>query len=186
MAELLSTPGTRALTTHSASTVDSQGYGVAPMLVALDAAQILSGREPVLEECFGPAAVVVEYASPEELGALLEALPGSLTATVHAQPEAEPELARDLLERLSRRAGRVIFDGWPTGVAVTWAQHHGGPWPATNSTHTSVGMTAVRRFQRPVAFQNVPDALLPEALREANPAGLPRRVDGVAAGAAGG
>jgi NADP-dependent aldehyde dehydrogenase len=131
-----------------------------------------------LQECFGPAAVVVEYASAAELDELLEALPGSLTATLHAQPEAEPELALDLLERLGRRAGRVIFDGWPTGVAVSWAQHHGGPWPATNSAHTSVGMTAVRRFQRPVAYQNVPDALLPQALREANPAGLPRRVDG--------
>src|SRR5262249_29903595 len=114
-----------------------------------------------------------------ELTALLETLPGSLTATLHAQTDAEPELARDLLDRMSRRAGRVICDGWPTGVAVTWAQHHGGPWPATNSAHTSVGLTAVRRFQRPVEYQNVPDALLPEALQEANPAGLIRRVDGV-------
>jgi NADP-dependent aldehyde dehydrogenase len=173
VAELLSKPGTRVL--HSTSTVDAQGFAVPPALVAVDAAEVLRGG---LQECFGPAAVVVEYASAAELDELLEALPGSLTATLHAQPEAEPELALDLLERLGRRAGRVIFDGWPTGVAVSWAQHHGGPWPATNSAHTSVGMTAVRRFQRPVAYQNVPDALLPQALREANPAGLPRRVDG--------
>jgi NADP-dependent aldehyde dehydrogenase len=179
VSDLLARPGTRPLTGHSTSTVDSQGYAVPPALVALDAREVLRDG---LQECFGPAAVVVEYASVAELDELLEALPGSLTATLHAQPDAEPELARDLLERLGRRAGRVIFDGWPTGVAVAWAQHHGGPWPATNSAHTSVGMTAVRRFQRPVAYQNVPDALLPDALREANPAGLPRRVDGVVHG----
>jgi NADP-dependent aldehyde dehydrogenase len=180
--ELLARPGVRPLTAHSASTVDPQGYGVASMLVALDAGQLLEGSAPPLQECFGPAAVVVEYGSPDELAALVETLPGSLTATLHAQPDVEPELARELLDRLSHRAGRVIFDGWPTGVAVAWAQHHGGPWPATNSAHTSVGLTAVRRFQRPVAYQNVPDALLPEALREANPVGLIRRVDGVSTG----
>jgi NADP-dependent aldehyde dehydrogenase len=190
---LLDTPGVRPLVPpvgqasqpapegSSGSTVDLVGYRVEPALVAIDARHLLDGGAP-LRECFGPAAVVVEYGSPAELAALLETLPGSLTATVHAEPAAEPELARELLDRLSRRSGRVIWDGWPTGVAVAWAQHHGGPWPATTSVHTSVGMTAVRRFQRPVAYQNVPDGLLPEPLQEANPGGFPRRVDGVSVG----
>jgi NADP-dependent aldehyde dehydrogenase len=70
-------------------------------------------------------------------------------------------------------------DGYPTGVGVTWAMHHGGPWPATtDSGHTSVGATSIRRFLRPVAWQGVPDALLPPELQDANPLGIPRRVDG--------
>ena len=74
----------------------------------------------------------------------------------------------------------MVWDGWPTGVAVTAAQHHGGPWPASTSVlHTSVGTAAVRRFLRPVAYQNLPDALLPPALRDANPLDLPRLVNGV-------
>jgi len=84
-----------------------------------------------------------------------------------------------LLDRLSAKAGRVIWGGWPTGVAVAWAQHHGGPWPATTaSVHTSVGLTAVRRFLRPIAYQNVPDELLPTPLRDANPERVPARRDG--------
>jgi len=84
-----------------------------------------------------------------------------------------------LLGILRKKAGRIIVNGWPTGVAVTWSQHHGGPWPATTSVlHTSVGATAIRRFLRPVVYQNVPDDLLPAELQEANPLGIPRRVDG--------
>ena len=100
---------------------------------------------------------------------------GSLTATLHAEPG---ERRRRLLGALSRVAGRVLFGGWPTGVAVTWAQHHGGPYPRRRRVHTSVGATAIRRFLRPVAYQTTPDALLPPALQEANPLGIPRRVDG--------
>jgi NADP-dependent aldehyde dehydrogenase len=75
-------------------------------------------------------------------------------------------------------AGRVLVNGWPTGVAVAPAQHHGGPYPATTSTSTSVGATAIERWLRPVAYQDTPPALLPEELRDDNPLGLPRRVDG--------
>ena len=80
----------------------------------------------------------------------------------------------------SWRASRlsIVFNGYPTGVRVSWAQHHGGPWPATDTQHTSVGVTAVRRFLRPIAFQDAPDAVLPEELRD-GPAIVPRRVDGV-------
>jgi NADP-dependent aldehyde dehydrogenase len=87
---------------------------------------------------------------------------------------------RPVLEAGVRTAGRVLFDGVPTGVAVNYAMHHGGPYPASSgAAHTSVGMTAIRRFLRPVAYQNAPDALLPPALQEANPLGIARRVDGV-------
>jgi NADP-dependent aldehyde dehydrogenase len=77
------------------------------------------------------------------------------------------------------RSGRIVHNGYPTGVAVSWAIHHGGPWPATSSSlHTSVGASAVRRFLRPIAYQDAPEHLLPDYLREDNPRGLLRRVDG--------
>jgi NADP-dependent aldehyde dehydrogenase len=80
---------------------------------------------------------------------------------------------------LTARAGRVLWNGWPTGVAVSWAQHHGGPFPSTvGSIHTSVGVTAARRFQRPVAYQDTPDTVLPAVLQDANPAGISRRING--------
>ena len=83
-----------------------------------------------------------------------------------------------LLAELTPLAGRVLVNGWPTGVAVAAAQHHGGPYPATTSTSTSVGATAIERWLRPVTYQTTPQALLPQELRDDNPLGLPRRVDG--------
>ena len=80
-----------------------------------------------------------------------------------------------VLAELTPLAGRVLVNGWPTGVAVAPAQHHGGPYPATTSTSTSVGGTAIERWLRPVAYQNTPEALLPPELRDDNPLGLPRR-----------
>jgi NADP-dependent aldehyde dehydrogenase len=151
---------------------------VAPALLAVPADDLIAHPE-LLEEAFGPASLLVEYASTEELLAALERVPASLTATLHVDPAGEAELTATLLERLSGRAGRVVFGGWPTGVAVTWAMHHGGPWPATTvPLHTSVGVTAVRRFQRPVVYQGVPEQVLPEPLRDANPLGFTRRVNG--------
>ena len=150
----------------------------APLVLATDAAQLARQREHLLEEHFGPAVVVVRYRSQEELLDALGEMPGSLTASLHAEPSEFDDLA-PVVDRLESLAGRVIFDGWPTGVAVTWAMQHGGPWPATtNPLHTSVGTTAMRRFLRPVSWQNAPEQVLPPALREDNPLGLPRRVDG--------
>lgn len=178
-AALAAAPGVRPIV--APATVDgADGYRVAPVLLRVTAADLLAHPDELLTECFGPAALVIEYAGAAELATALDAVPGSLTATLHAEPATEADLARELADRLARRAGRVIFAGWPTGVAVTWAQHHGGPWPATTAPlHTSVGVTAARRFQRPVAYQNLPDALLPAPLRAANPLGIPRRVNGV-------
>ncbi|MDF3302162.1 aldehyde dehydrogenase (NADP(+)) [Streptomyces tropicalis] len=134
----------------------------------------------LLEECFGPVTVLARYADEDEASAVLARLPGNLTATVHlsAREAAGEGRGADVLARLTPLAGRVLVDGWPTGVAVASAQHHGGPYPATTSTSTSVGGTAVERWLRPVVYQGVPEALLPPELHDANPLGLPRRCDG--------
>ncbi|NBE55100.1 aldehyde dehydrogenase (NADP(+)) [Streptomyces boluensis] len=135
----------------------------------------------LLEECFGPVTVVARYADAAEITAVLSRLPGNLTATLHlsaAEAAGEGGRGAELLAELTPLAGRVLVDGWPTGVAVAPAQHHGGPYPATTSTSTSVGGTAIERWLRPVAYQNTPQALLPAELRDGNPLGLPRRVDG--------
>jgi NADP-dependent aldehyde dehydrogenase len=93
--------------------------------------------------------------------------------------DSDTDVARRLLPLLQDRAGRVVWNGWPTGVAVSWAMQHGGPFPATvGSIHTSVGTTAARRFQRPMCFQNTPGDLLPEALRDRNSLKVSRRVNG--------
>ncbi|GAA2959243.1 aldehyde dehydrogenase (NADP(+)) [Microbacterium schleiferi] len=127
------------------------------------------------EEIFGPATLLVRYSSDVELRDSLATLDGSLTATLHHESTDDISAVLPLLED---RAGRVLFEGWPTGVSVTWSQHHGGPWPATTSQHTSVGATAVRRFQRPIVYQDAPESVLPAALKEMNPLRIPRRVDG--------
>jgi NADP-dependent aldehyde dehydrogenase len=134
--------------------------------------------ETLLEEVFGPFVVVAEYADDEDLSAALAWLPAALTATVHAEDDEE-ELTGPLVDLLSRRAGRLVWNGYPTGVAVAWAMTHGGPYPAsTNAAHTSVGAAAIQRWLRPVTFQSLPGPLLPPELRDDNPLGVPRRVDG--------
>ncbi|HET6742337.1 MAG TPA: aldehyde dehydrogenase (NADP(+)) [Kribbella sp.] len=140
--------------------------------------ELIARRDEILEECFGPVSIIVEYDGIDELKQALEAFDGNLTATLHAE-DSDAELARELLPLLTARAGRVLWNGWPTGVAVSWAQHHGGPFPSTvGSIHTSVGVTAARRFQRPVAYQDAPDVVLPDVLKDSNPAGITRRVNG--------
>ncbi len=130
------------------------------------------------EEHFGPAVVVTTYADPADLAIKLARLGGQLTATVHAEPEELAKL-QPLVDQLTRIAGRVLFGGVPTGVSVTWAMHHGGPYPATSDpAHTSVGQTAARRFLRPVTYQSAPQHLLPPALHDDNPLNILRRVDG--------
>ncbi|MFJ8359425.1 aldehyde dehydrogenase (NADP(+)) [Streptomyces sp. NPDC093984] len=134
----------------------------------------------LLEECFGPITVVARYEDEDEAKRVLGRLPGNLTATVHLSSEEAAGEGRgaEILQELTPLAGRVLVNGWPTGVAVAPAQHHGGPYPATTSTSTSVGGTAIERWLRPVAYQNAPEALLPPELRDDNPLGLPRRFNG--------
>jgi NADP-dependent aldehyde dehydrogenase len=157
---------------------DGAAGTASPTLLQTTVPELLADADVLLEECFGPASVVVEYADHDELLSAAAAFDGNLTATVHAE-DADAAAAASLLPLLQQRAGRVVWNGWPTGVAVTWAMQHGGPFPATvGSIHTSVGVTATRRFQRPVCFQDTPQAHLPEALRDRNVLGISRRVDG--------
>jgi NADP-dependent aldehyde dehydrogenase len=159
-----------------AGTVASTSDTAQPVVLATDAGAVAARPEVLLEECFGPVTLLVAYHGRDELLRALEAVPGSLTATLHSEPG--DDVATEV-EVLQRKAGRVLFAGWPTGVAVTWSQQHGGPWPATTSLHTSVGASAIRRFLRPIVFQGAPAELLPAPLRDENLAGIPHRRNGV-------
>lgn len=117
----------------------------------------------IYEEVFGPLQVVVRYDSDDELFTALRALPGSLTATLHAD-DADSQLALQVLTVLETKVGRLVFNGYPTGVMVAGAQTHGGPWPSSNSQHSSVGATSIRRFLRPITYQSAPSWALPAEL----------------------
>jgi NADP-dependent aldehyde dehydrogenase len=171
-AGLACAPGVEVLARGGDS--DGPGFTVSPLLLGVPA-----GRLPasVTEECFGPVTVVARYDGEDELFAAFGELPSSLTATV-LRGDGETRLPLAISRRLRSRAGRLVYDGYPTGVAVSWAQHHGGPWPSTNTQHTSVGTTAIRRFLRPVTWQNAPSDVLPAELADGY-LGIPRRVDGV-------
>jgi NADP-dependent aldehyde dehydrogenase len=150
----------------------------APAAVLAAPASALAGESRLLEECFGAVALVVEYAGEQELRSALASMPGSLAGTVVVGDAGDPD-AGWLIDAVSRNVGRVTVDDWPTGVAYTWAQQHGGPWPATSDARaTSVGAAALHRFVRPVAYQSTPDAWLPLAGRSDNPWHLPRRANG--------
>jgi acyl-CoA reductase-like NAD-dependent aldehyde dehydrogenase len=157
---------------------EGPGFRFAP--VAYRAAASDLAREPsLLEERFGPVVLLLGYRSEEDLLEALDRVDGQLTGSLHAEAEDEP-LVRTLVDVLAARAGRLVFDGFPTGVAVTHGMTHGGPYPATTAPGTtSVGMTAIARFLRPVAWQNAPASALPPALRDENPLGIWRRVNGV-------
>lgn len=160
----------------STPALDAAGLPARAYLVELSLDDVLA--DPALrEEVFGPAGVVIRC-TPERFPELLQAVGGSLTVTIHATTSDRTSAAR-LNEQAAHFAGRVVWNSWPTGVAVTRAMHHGGPWPATTSpAHTSVGVLSMRRFQRPVVFQEAPDYALPPALLDANPLGIPRCIDG--------
>jgi len=139
---------------------------LAPRLYRIAATEAAADPDVLGLECFGPAALLVEYADTEQLRAVVDVLGGSLTASVQAGSDGD-DLAVELVDLLTENAGRVLWNQWPTGVTVSAAQQHGGPWPATTApTTTSVGTAAIRRFQRPVAYQNVPTAALPAELRD--------------------
>jgi NADP-dependent aldehyde dehydrogenase len=129
-------------------------------------------------EVFGPSTLVVRYAGRSELMDLASALEGQLTATLHGNG-GDFAAYSDLLAVLERKAGRLIVNGYPTGVEVCHAMVHGGPYPATSdSRNTSVGTQAIYRFVRPVCYQDFPQEALPEELRDKNPLGIWRLVDG--------
>jgi len=127
------------------------------------------------QEMFGPASLIIEYRTDSELAAMASLLEGQLTTTLQAEEDDDVSELAGLLADIS---GRVLWNGWPTGVTVSYAQHHGGPYPATTSTTTSVGTAAIRRFMRPVAYQDFPGGRLPEPLQDSNPWSVPQRIDG--------
>lgn len=132
----------------------------------------------LMDEVFGPSTLVVQCDSREAMLAAARKLEGQLTATIHGTPE-DLVANRDLLAILETKAGRILFNGFPTGVEVCHAMTHGGPYPATSDGRsTSVGTRAITRFTRAVCFQNFPDIALPEELRDGNPLELWRLVDG--------
>ncbi|MFC9897717.1 aldehyde dehydrogenase family protein [Nocardia sp. NPDC127579] len=140
-----------------------KGFRQSPTVVETDVPGFLAGAV-LREEHFGPFTALVRYHDTSELLTAAEALEPALTATIHALP-SESDWTAAVCRHAELSSGRVIFDGWPTGVAVSAAQHHGGPWPATSSAaHTSVGPAAVRRFLRPLAYQNAPTDQLPPYL----------------------
>jgi NADP-dependent aldehyde dehydrogenase len=173
--------GVAALDRHAAvrrvaSGKPAQGNRCAGALFETAAADFL-GDEALAGEVFGAASVVVRCRDAAEMHAVLAALEGQLTATIHLDA-ADEALAAGVLPILREKAGRVLANGWPTGVEVTPAMVHGGPFPATSDSRTtSVGTLAMMRFLRPVCYQDVPDALLPPPLRQANPWRIPRRVE---------
>lgn len=147
-------------------------------IIFLTTARRLLEEEQLRAEIFGPAGLLVVASSFEEMIAVAEQLEGQLTASVHLNADDQPWAGR-LMPVLERKAGRILANGFPTGVEVCRAMVHGGPFPATsNAAFTSVGATAIERFLRPVCYQDMPDALLPPALQEVNPLGLTRLVDG--------
>jgi 2,5-dioxopentanoate dehydrogenase len=148
----------------------------AAVLFVTDAATFLN-HHTLMDEIFGPSTLVVECSSGDQMRMVATKLEGQLTATVHGTPE-DFASHRDLLELLETKAGRLICNGFPTGVEVCHAMVHGGPYPATSDGRsTSVGTRAAERFLRPVCYQNFPDMFLPDELKESNPLGLWRLVD---------
>lgn len=171
-----SVPGIRLLTAPASGTGAKEGEACAA-LFATDGATFLA-NESLKAEVFGPSTLVVQCASRGEMLAAAEKLEGQLTATVHGTPD-EFQTYRDLVGILETKAGRLVCNGFPTAVEVCHAMNHGGPYPATaDGRSTSVGTRSIERFTRPVCYQNFPDAALPDALKEANPRGVCRFVDG--------
>lgn len=176
--------GVRAFEGHDDVTLVAQGQAVphgqcaaVPALFKTTAAAFLQDRR-LSEEVFGPSSLLVACDNNQQMIDLAESLEGQLTATLH-MTSADTTFAKTLISVLERRAGRILINGFPTGVEVSYAMVHGGPYPATsNDRHTSVGATAIDRFLRPVCYQNFPAELLPEELSDQNPQHLWRLKDG--------
>jgi NADP-dependent aldehyde dehydrogenase len=155
--------------------ITSDGAGAS--LFATDSRVFLEHVTTLSEERFGPSAILVQYDDAAELPAIADAIGGTLTSTVHAQSAHDRDL-EPIVAAAVRNSGRIIWNSWPTGVTVSAAMTHGGPYPSTTSPgHTSVGLTAIDRFLRPVTFQGFPADALPPELKDDNPLGLRRSVD---------
>lgn len=176
VAEVLGVDGVRVVQAGQfRRDADGQAW-VTPTFAAVGLDTLRTAGPALLDEVFGPFSVIVEYPAGTDLGEVVaELFPGNLTLTLHLGA-GEAAGHQGLAGRLARHAGRILLGGWPTGVAVTPAMQHGGPWPATTTDGTSVGTAAIGRFLRGVAFQDAPQELLPAPLRDDNPWGVPRTV----------
>ncbi|HET7113312.1 MAG TPA: aldehyde dehydrogenase (NADP(+)) [Pyrinomonadaceae bacterium] len=174
--------GISSRTTHSAvqtagASEQHASCGASATLFKTDADQFIANPE-LADELFGPSTLVITYRSEEQLLDVIRSLEGQLTATIHGSEE-DLRANHDLIRLLETKAGRLVFNGFPTGVEVCHAMVHGGPYPATSDGRsTSVGTRAIFRFTRQVCFQDFPDTALPPELQEANPLGIWRMVDG--------
>lgn len=176
--------GVEALASHGSVRIVARGVAEAgpteaqAAIFQTDMASFLA--DPRLgDEVFGSSSLVVRCPDAASLRVVAEGLEGQLTTTLHMD-EADVPLARALLPVLERKAGRILVNGFPTGVEVGHAMVHGGPYPATSDTRTtSVGSLAIDRFLRPVCYQDLPEALLPASLKDGNPLGIPRMLEGV-------
>jgi NADP-dependent aldehyde dehydrogenase len=170
---LLAHPGIEHLAGHPQA-----GNQAQPQLFKADASLLINGDEVLQEEVFGPTTVFVEVADQAQLSAALHGLHGQLTATIIGETADFTQFS-ELTPLLEQKVGRILLNGYPTGVEVCDSMVHGGPFPATSDARgTSVGTLAIDRFLRPVCFQNYPDSLLPDALKNANPLRIQRLVDG--------
>ncbi|HEV7867753.1 MAG TPA: aldehyde dehydrogenase (NADP(+)) [Chthoniobacteraceae bacterium] len=169
-------PGVVALATSGAEPDAERTQGGAAAFVT-DAENFVQRRE-LHDELFGPFTLIVNAPSAAALADVARQMTGQLTATIHGTPE-DLAAAGELIAVLERKAGRLLFNGFPTGVEVSPAMHHGGPYPATTDARfTSVGTAAILRFARPVCFQGFPAEALPPELQDENPRGLMRLVNG--------
>jgi len=154
----------------------ASGFAASSILFETDAASFLGSNLDA--EIFGPTTLLVRQSSRDQLLAIARSLEGHLTATIHGTAEDLRDFA-DLIAVLETKVGRLIFNGFPTGVEVTHAMVHGGPYPSTSDGRsTSVGTQAIFRFTRLVCYQGFPDSALPDDLKNANPLGIWRMVNG--------
>lgn len=159
---------------------EDDGRKVAPVLVEVGALEFDGEVRRVLsEEYFGPFAAIVRWETLEQVERILRELPPALTGTIHSGGGLDPALP-SVTALMIARSGRVIFDGYPTGVSVAWGMNHGGQYPASTTYSTSVGAGAIDRWVRPVSFQAAPPEMLPSELRDFMDVEVPRRVEGVA------
>lgn len=168
IAELSTISGVEVLAGNS----NDSGFGVTPTFF-ITTWEIAEANPHLLEEHFGPTTVLITT-EPSRYRDIALALPGQLTTTIQG---VEGDEVDSLLEILAEKSGRVIWNGFPTGVAVTAAMNHGGPWPSSSTHTTSVGIDAIYRFMRPVSYQGIPQSLLPKPLQDANPWKVPQQIN---------
>jgi NADP-dependent aldehyde dehydrogenase len=169
--------GVEAMKTGGIARLVGEGPSSSDRAVAATVFEVETNAVPdIAQECFGPVTIVVRYGSLDDLLHVLGELSGSLTASIH-HADGEDAAVLRIMEAVRGGVGRLVFNSYPTGVAVSWAQTHGGPWPSTNTLHTSVGATSIRRFVRPMTWQSAAHTFLPAELRDGY-TDVPRRING--------